>query len=71
MPKSRHISYYVNVGQVSAVVGAVLFGLKALDLEAQKAGVEQRSLAEIIQQDIVRARKWFGDKFLYRQYRHY
>lgn len=66
-----HVSWYVNVGQVLGIVGGLTLGFKALRVEEAKAGIQRRSVKEVIQDDIERIKNWYYDNFKYRQYTHH
>ena len=69
---TNHTSYYVNVGQVLGIVGGLVLGWKALRIEEAKAGIEHRSVQEVIVDDIRRVRNWYSDNFgATKQYPHY
>ena len=69
---TRHCSYYVNVGQVVGVVGALALGFRAIALEERKAGIQRRPVKEVFYEDVARVRNWWTDNFGHtRQYRHY
>lgn len=70
--KSNHTSYYVNVGQTIGIIGGLILGFKALRVEETKAGIEHRSVKEVICEDINRVKGWWSDNFgSTRQYKHY
>lgn len=65
------VSWYVNVGQTLGIIGGLTLGFRALRLEEKKAGIEHRSVKEIIQEDVMRIKNWYYDNFQYRQYTHH
>ena len=70
MARSGHVSYSVNVGQVLGIAGGLLLGFRAIRLEEEKAGIQRRSVKEVINEDVCRVRQWYYDNFKYRQYQH-
>lgn len=56
--KTNHFSYYINVGQVVAIIGGLALGDRILRLEEAKAGIERRSVLEVIHDDAVKAKDW-------------
>lgn len=65
------VSWYVNVGQVLGIVGGLTLGFRALRLEEKKAGIERRSVKEVIQDDVERVKNWYYDNVKYKQYTHH
>lgn len=70
MARTGHVSWYVNVGQVLGIVGGLALGFRAIRLEEEKAGIEHRTVKEVINEDVCRVRQWYYDNFKYRQYPH-
>ena len=70
MKLSGHTSYYINVGQTIGIVGALILCWRALKLEEAKAGIEHRSVREVISDDIRKAQDWYYKNVAYKQYRH-
>ena len=68
MPKNTH--HYVNVGQTIAIVGGLILGGRYLKLAETKAGIERRTIKEVVIDDIDKVRDAWRN-FRYRQYRHY
>ena len=64
------VSWYVNVAQTIGITGGLLLGFRALRLEERKAGIEHRSVKEVIAEDVRRVRNWWEDNFRYKQYTH-
>jgi len=64
------VHWYVNVGQTLGIAGGLLLGWKALRVEEAKAGVEHRSVKEVLLDDVERVKQWYYDNFKYRQYTH-
>ena len=64
---TNHHSYYINVGQTIGIIGGLLLGKYALDIEAQKAGIEKRPLSEVLAEDVGRVKGWF-DGLRFRRY---
>lgn len=72
MAKTGHVSWYVNVGQTLGIVGGLILGFKAIRMEEAKAGIQRRTVKEVVTDDIQRVRRWYSDNFgATRQYRHY
>ncbi len=70
--KTGRVSYYVNVGQTLGIIGGLILGAKAIKLEEAKAGIQHRSIKEVIVDDVRRVRTWYADNFgSTRQYPHY
>lgn len=72
MAKNRtgHISWYINIGQTLGIAAAAYLGARFLKLEEHKAGMQRRSLKDVVLDDVAAVReKWYD--FRYRQYRHY
>lgn len=67
---TNHTSYYVNVGQTIGVVGAIILGWRALKVEEAKAGIQQRSVVDILKDDACRIQQWYDKTFGPRMYRH-
>lgn len=65
------VSWYINVAQTLGIIGGLTLGFRALRLEEKKAGIERRSVKEVIQDDVMRIRNWYYDNFKYRQYTHH
>lgn len=69
---TNHVSYYINVGQTLGILGGLTLGFRALRLEEQKAGIQNRPLLEVIKTDIGRIKVWYSDTFgTTKQYTHY
>lgn len=67
-----HTSYYVNVAQTLGIVGGLMLGWKALRVEEAKAGIQHRTVKEVIVDDVRRVKAWYSDNFgATKQYRHY
>lgn len=70
---TRHFSYYVNVGQIVAILGGLALGNRVIRLEEAKAGIEHRSIMEVIHDDVKKVGDWcdrtFGRKP--KMYRHW
>lgn len=45
--QTAHVSYYVNVGQVIAVIGGVYVAIRAIRLKEYEAGLYDRSFSEV------------------------
>lgn len=63
-------SYYVNVGQTLGIISAAYLGWRALRLEEAKAGIQHKTVKEVVQEDVVRARNWWNENVRYRMYQH-
>lgn len=70
MKLSGHTSYYINVGQTIGVIGALVLGWKALKIEEAKAGIEHRTVREVISDDISKMQDWYYKNIAYKQYTH-
>lgn len=69
---SGHTSYYVNVAQTLGIVGGLILGFKALRVEEAKAGIQHRTVKEVIVDDVRRVKTWWSDNFgNTRMYQHY
>lgn len=67
---TRHFSYYVNLSHLAAIAAGTYLGIRWLRVEEAKAGIQQRSMLEVITDDIGAARRWWNNNVAYRQYRH-
>lgn len=65
------ISWYVNVAQTLGIAGGLVLGFKALRVEEAKAGIQHKTIKEVLQEDILRVKNWYYDNFKYRQYMHH
>ena len=65
------VSWYVNVAQTIGITGGLLLGFRALRLEERKAGIEHRSVKEVIAEDVERIKNWYYDNVKYKQYTHH
>ena len=65
------VSWYVNVGQTLGIIGGLTLGFRALKLEEKKAGIQHRSVKEVVKEDVMRIKNWYYDNFKYRQYTHH
>lgn len=66
-----HTSYYVNVAQTLGIVGGLVLGWKALRVEEAKAGIQHRTVKEVIVDDVRRVQRWYSDNFgTTKMYRH-
>ena len=63
--------YYVNVSQTLGVLCAGVLAWKAIRLEEAKAGIQHKTIREVVAEDVSRIRDFFGRHTTYRQYRHY
>lgn len=67
-----HASYYINVAQTLGIVGGLMLGFKALRVEEAKAGIQHRTVKEVIVDDVRRVKNWYSDNFgATKMYQHY
>ena len=61
---------YINVSQTLGIGTILYLGARYLKLAEHRAGMEKRTIKEVIGDDISRLREKYYN-FRYRQYRHY
>ena len=61
---------YINVSQTLGIGTLLYLGARYLKLAEHRAGMERRSIRQVISDDISRLREKY-DNFRYRQYRHF
>lgn len=57
------ISWYINVAQTLGIAGGLVLGFKALRLEEAKAGIQHKTIKEVLQEDALRVRNWYSNNF--------
>lgn len=63
-------NYYINVGQVLGITVAGILGWKAIRLEEAKAGIQHKSVKEVLQEDVMRVHGWWNENIRYKMYQH-
>lgn len=69
--KTGHVSYYINVGQTLGVIGLFALGWKALKIEEAKAGLQNRSVIDILHDDAIRLQDWYNRNVSHQTYRYH
>ncbi len=64
-------SYYINVSQVLGITAAGVLAWKAIRLEEAKAGIQHRTVGEVVRDDVDRVRTWWNKNVTYKTYKHY
>ena len=67
---TRHFSYYINVGQIIGVAGAVLLGREYFKLAKEEAGIQERPVTEVLREKWVNAKRWINENVRFRTYQH-
>ncbi len=61
--------FYINVSQVLGITAFTYLAVRFLKLEEHKAGMQHKSVVDVIKEDVGKASEWVSSR-RYRMYRH-